>query len=186
MAQLLSGDEIVTELNRLDVTFLVGGRAPSDTQAADPVLLLASMASSDEGRVRLAIIPLMLRRPELLTHVAEAAKQLEGQALGFLMCYYTAAVLMQKKYEEGLNELELLSMSLPDMFSSQLGIPTSDEPDSQLAQLNRVQSAQVGSYYNWIGAYEHAASTFMRLHENKTRWRADTIQNQTPFSITDK
>ena len=96
---------LTTTLNQLGVHF-IAGRADTHPEIAEsPVALLRGLASSDEARLRLALIPLFLKRPEYALHVENALTGLSPTAQHFLRCYYTAAQLLQQKHYQTLTEL---------------------------------------------------------------------------------
>jgi hypothetical protein len=71
-----SPDVAAAALAQLDVHFVSWTRPVSGARLAKrPVTLIASLAEQDEARLRLAIIPLMLRHPDLANIVPEAVKQ---------------------------------------------------------------------------------------------------------------
>lgn len=65
----LSPNQLVAELNRLDVYFLQDETAPVMTAPMPPATLIMQLATSDEARLRLALIPLLLRHPEFADDV---------------------------------------------------------------------------------------------------------------------
>lgn len=162
---MLTSDEIVTELNRLDVSFFHRDGSERTATPVEPACLLASMASSDEARVRLAIIPLLFRHPEIAVHVIDAAKALDGIALVFLRCYYTAALILRQKSRVRIQELGLSEAPLEDWFSEELGIPVDGDLDERLACVARRQAELSGDDINWLGTYSHGSSKFLRFYD---------------------
>src|SRR5690606_20692387 len=88
----------------------------------EPDRLLAALAASPEARLRLAIIPLMLARPEFSKHVVAALQQLSPESAITLQCYYTAAYWLQRKYWTKLTALLNQMSPLPDHFGVMLGV----------------------------------------------------------------
>jgi hypothetical protein len=172
---MISNDDLVRELDRLDVPFLYSDLPAAQDAHVDPVTLLASLAASDEARVRLAIIPLLLRRPELAGH-APAAQLLFSEAQVALKCYTAAAVILQQKYAQRLRALGLPGDGLPDWFSAELGVPAGGGVDERLAALARRHAALSGDDINWAGTYEHGAQSFMKFYQHRLRWKQSSTQ----------
>jgi hypothetical protein len=165
-ALLLSDDELVSELWARDVRFLMG-RQNTSVPLLDPEHLIASLAQSADARVRLSLIPLFLRHPEFTANVQSADKMLSTQTgQTVLRFYYTATVLLQKKYQERLNKIFGKQTPLPDLFSNQLGIKLDKENDQALFQLAERHKILSGRFINWLGTYEHGAERFI-IHMEK-------------------
>lgn len=175
--QILTSDDLARELDRLDVAFLMSGLPPIDGESVDPARLLASLASSRGARMRLALIPLLLRRPEVAGHAPTAATHLTGDDRTILRCYYTAAVILQRKYADRLRALGLPTEELPDWFSAGLDVPVEGDVDERLAALGRKQAALSGEDINWVGTYDHAATTFLSLRERSEEWNKASTES---------
>ncbi len=92
--QALSGDQIVAELARLNVRFFHPVEVAPYTAA--PARLLASMAVSDEPKLRMALVVLFTENPDLSAHVEEAVRLIHPSPYGeALRLYYQAAVYLQ-------------------------------------------------------------------------------------------
>ena len=108
----------------------VGYLAPSDAAAteqidSDEALLLALLRQPD-ARLRLALIPLLLRQPGLAAQVATLADQLDLETALDLQTLYMAAVYLQRLWKTRLGFYLDVSL-LPDLFSQQMGLPPADE-----------------------------------------------------------
>ena len=162
---------LATTLERLGVHF-IAGKPDSDSEAAEsPVALLRGLASSDESRMRLALIPLFLRRPEYALHVEAALSGLPHQAQHFLHCYYTAAQLLQQKYYQTLVELFGNLAILPALFEDALNLAVAGSPDGRLQQLGQVQAHLTGKPLNWQGTYEHAYTRLVQHSRRRLQWQ---------------
>lgn len=158
-----SPDTVAAALTRLDVHFVTRrGKVTGTRLANQPTVLLASLAEQDEARLRLGIIPLLLRHPDLATVVPDAVKRLSPRRRDVLKLYYTAALLLQQKYAARLEQFLGLSSTLIDLYSGELGIPQRGDPDARLRILARKQRERSGLALNWLGTYEHAAERFVR------------------------
>lgn len=158
-----SPDTVAAALAQLDVHFVTRTGKVSGTRLAKrPVALLASLAEQDEARLRLGIIPLLLRHPDLAPVVPDAVKRLSPRRRDVLKLYYTAALLLQQKYAARLEQFLGLSSTLIDWYSGELGVPVQGDPDTRLRILARKQRERSGLALNWLGTYEHAAECFVR------------------------
>ncbi len=166
-----TGDELVAVLRAYGVPFL----ASEELAAAPPALpaaeLLAALASHPEARLRLALIPLLLRRPELVAAVPHAARQLPASAQFTLRSFYTAAYLLQQKHRTLLTARLGEQPALPDCFSVELGIPLQGTPDDRLHMLGRRQAEGSGRRLNWTGSYEHAAERLLTRLTREMEWK---------------
>jgi hypothetical protein len=158
-----SPDTVAAALTQLDVQFVTRtGKVSGVRLAKRPVALLASLAEQDEARLRLGIIPLLLRHPGLATAVPEAVQQVSPRRRDVLKLYYTAALLLQQKHAARLEQSLGWFVPLPDWYSGELGVPVHGDPDTRLRVLARKQRERSGLALNWLGTYEHAAERFVR------------------------
>lgn len=168
--QELTGAELAQALAVLDVPFIAGGSRQPLAASPQPATLLASLATSDEARLRLALIPLLLRHPNYAHHAVAALRLMPPAAQTCFKCYYTAAVVLQEKYqcrlEAVLGRLDLL----PDLFSAELGLSDQRYPDDALYNLAMRQRDLTGRSINWLGTYEHGANCFLHALERRKQW----------------
>jgi hypothetical protein len=167
----VAGDDLVDALNLLDVPFLAGGSPDGQPSAIPPGLLLIKLAASPEARLRLALIPLLLRHAEFVAHVDSALVEMPASALIGFKCYYAAAVLLQRKYWERLQNVVAPNVLLPPRFLAELAIPYPCNPDAGLKLLATCQASLTGRHINWLGTYEHAAQRFLTHIERQVRWK---------------
>lgn len=162
---MVSEDQLVSELWARDVRFLMGQQS-SASPLLTPANLIAALAQSENARVRLSLIPLFLRHPEFFT---EAKKTDEALLTGYsqlvLRFYYTAAVILQGKYRERLNNLFSGQIRLPDLFSKKIGVVINENQDESLSNLSKRHQILSGHFINWLGTYEHAAERLIRHME---------------------
>ncbi len=122
-----------------------------------PEELLTNLARSDEARLRLALIPLLLTHPTFATTVADVYEQLSGDAAITLRFYYTAARLLQKGFASHPQEFEAKVEQLPPLF-----YPALVNPDEDLHKLAILHAVDSGRSLNWYGSYQHAAQRYLR------------------------
>ncbi|MCL4506203.1 MAG: hypothetical protein M1434_10065 [Chloroflexi bacterium] len=111
-AILCTPDELVGALDALGVHFLSGGDSSPRARSLAPAELLAQLAAQPDARLRLAIIPLLLCRPEFASAAPTALEQLTEQRRQTFKLYYTAAAECVNDYATTLRmNLDLLCES---------------------------------------------------------------------------
>lgn len=165
----LSPADLAHVLDVVDVPFVAGGSQSTKSRMPQPAALLAALASCEEARLRLALIPLLLRHPEYARHARSALCQMIPSAKIGFKCYYTAAVLLQRKYRERLTALLGDTVLLPDLFSGEVGMKDCSDPEQDLRALADLQKALTGRLINWQGTYEHGAQRLLRTLEGRKR-----------------
>lgn len=164
-------DELVSTLNSLGIHFVAGGeKVRKLAYAMSPSELLAALARQSDARLRLAIIAVLLYRPEFANAVPEAITRLAEPAQSTLELFYTAAMLLQQKYADRLQSLLGAREPLPDFFSRQLGIATSGDAQFRLKQLAERHRVWSGLDINWLGTYEHAVERVIKRLERESQW----------------
>jgi hypothetical protein len=162
--------QLAAALQRLGVSFLFSPLSPLIDAPLDSASLIAGLAASPEARLRQALIPLLLWRPDLAHYARQAEPLLPPRPRLFLQCYYTAAMLLQNMYASSLRLLGAGEDALPDLFSSRLGLSQAGDAHQRLARLAQRQAQLSGEQANWLGTYQHAASTFIHHLERETVW----------------
>lgn len=166
----LTSDHLAYELGRLGVPFVRSETGAALPTSIPPAQLLAALAASDEARLRLALIPLFLMHPDYAAHAPEVAVQLAPVPRLLFRCYYTAAMLLQQIHAERLHSIVGPLVALPDLFSSELGLPQVGRPLDRL-QLLAVRHASLSGYpINWLGTYQHAAERLLTHMEKAAQW----------------
>jgi hypothetical protein len=166
----LTGDQLASELERLGVDFVQNSPSNCLKSSLEPDSLLAGLAASPEARMRLAIIPLLLHRPEYAVSAAAAEQGLSPSQRTYLHCYYTAAFLLQKINADSLSKMQPGFTELPDLFSVQLGIAGEGDPWRRLEALARRQAQLSGEAINWLGTYIHAVEAYIHTRKLKAVW----------------
>jgi hypothetical protein len=158
-------DELVGVLDALDVPFLLGGMQDEIARQITPDALMEGLAQSSAARVRSAIIPFLLRHPESADAAKIATARLQGAPRETLELFYTAALLLQKKYRERLVRLLGAQPILPDLFSRALQVELTSDLQESLTRLGKRNAELSGLDINWVGGYEHAALTWLEYME---------------------
>lgn len=169
-ATTLTNAELAAELAYLGISFVESSSEDKLPLSPDRDLLLAALASSNEARLRMALIPLFLARPEFARSVLDVVGTLSKEAQITLMCYYTAAMILQRKYSQSLTDLGLVQHELPDLFGRTIGLPQTGETDDLLKALGERQAVLSGRPINWFGTYEHVALRFVQRLQQERVW----------------
>lgn len=162
-------DELVGALDAMDVPFLTGGKQTEIALALSPAELIEGLAQAPEARMRSALIPLLLRHPEFATNARSASTQLEGQSLYTLQLFYTAGMLLQKKYAARLENLFGVQADLPDLFSETVELELDEDIEKGLVRVGVRHAELRGLKMNWAGGYEHAARSWLEYVELRAK-----------------
>jgi hypothetical protein len=148
-----SEDQLVSELWARDVRFILGS-PPNHPPTLSPVHLIAALAKSREARLQLSLIPLFLRHPEFAVHARVAVKKISPTGQLILKCFYSAAIWLEQKH--------LSRKELPDLFSKELNLTPTIDPDENLLALAKRHQELSGSRINWLGTYHHTANIWLK------------------------
>lgn len=164
-------DQLIAELHRLGVRHLAT-TTPSPTYVPlTPLHLLTSLANCPDARVRSALVPLFLWRPDFAASVRNAAAATTGQARAMLMCSYSAAVAMEHGLAGALGQLRSANaLPLHDFFNQDLGVTANAGPVDRLQEVARRHAQLSGRDINWKGTYEHAVASALRAAEPAVEW----------------
>ncbi len=149
----ISNDQLANELQAQGIHFLGVAQPSNCVPLLAPTDLIVGLAQSSEARLRLALIPLFLRRPDFAQFVVASRQSMEPPSSITLNCYYSAAVVLQQKYKDDFARFGYL----PDLFTKELNIPQAGSPALRLSQLAQRHAELSGDAINWLGTYEHAA-----------------------------
>ncbi len=120
-------ETLVAKLREEGIHYL----APSDAVATEPIgsdgALLLALLEQPDTRLQLALIPLLIRRPDLASCVLLLVNQIDQQLTIELQTLYMAAVYLQRLWQTRLSFYLDTTNLLPDLFSQQLGLPSAEE-----------------------------------------------------------
>lgn len=168
-SQLLHDEALIGELNALGVHFLSGGDGHQQVKLS-PTALLAGLAASNDTRVRLALIPLLLVQPTYAQEAHFAAQQLQGYSHTLFCCYYTTAVYLQRRETAAIQAVQLRTDPLPNFFAATLGLSAQVDCNQALRMLAIRQRELLQDATNWLGAYEHALQRLLRRRRLEQQW----------------
>ncbi|MYC93840.1 MAG: hypothetical protein F4X14_02620 [Caldilineaceae bacterium SB0661_bin_32] len=140
-------ESLVAALRDRGISYL----APSDAVAREApesdAKLLCALLHQEDSRMRLAIVPLLLRHPEISASVPDLAVRLDKAALLELQTLYMAAVYLQRNWRSRLSiYLDEVTL-LPDLFSQQMGLPLPEERFGKLGLVELADAWQARSRY---------------------------------------
>lgn len=165
-----SADELIVELDALGLHFVTGGAVAEPAPSLSRAELLAALAQQTDARLRMALIALLLYRPEFAMAVPDALTRLNESDQITLKLFYTAAVLLQRMHAARLRRLLGRWEPLPDLFSRELEISSAGSPRTQIEQLGERHRTLSGRAVNWVGTYEHAAERLITRLEREIEW----------------
>jgi hypothetical protein len=167
----LQGEErLVAELAQLGVGYLSRQTEGLESLRA-PHIILADLVRQPSSRVRVALISLLLAKPEYAVHIPAAIKRLAPKEAHTLKILYTAALYLQQQNAGLLKGFQKQSwMELPDLFSVELGVGGAS-PQERLRALAGLQAQWTGIYLNWMGSFENAASHLIKYWQLERVWR---------------
>ena len=168
--QIQNEERLVAELERFSVRYLSRQTDKKARRNRAPYKLMAELIQQPSGRVRTALIALLLAHPSFAEHVPAALTSLQFEQAQTLKFFYTAAVFLQSQYAAALQTfLGADWCTLPDLFSTEFNLPTV-APREQLKALAKLHQQKTGITLNWAGTYENAARHLLRRWELEQTW----------------
>ncbi|MCJ7657865.1 MAG: hypothetical protein MUO67_01810 [Anaerolineales bacterium] len=161
---------LIDNLNRLGVHFLVGDGHSGLVDILEPAALISGLVSQSDSRIRLALIAVLLQRPDFANDAHKALDLLdEPQKLNFKL-YYTAAHYLQVAYANQLLDLLGPYHMLPDYYSEELNIEKNKSVKNQLMQLAERHKEITSLPLNWYGTYNFAAQRVITRLNKERAW----------------
>ena len=125
-------ETLVAKLRENGITYL----APSDAVATEVIpsadALILAILEQPDARLKLALIPLFMRQPEVAQRVPGLVEQFEPPLALELQTYYMAAVYLHRRWKSRLGLYLTVNRTLPDLYSQQLGLSGADEAFGKL------------------------------------------------------
>ena len=140
-------ETLVAALRDNGVSYLVPGDADTDEVLKSPVRLLTALLCQPDARLKMAIVPLFLRQPDLAESVPTLAARLDAPQSLELQTLYMAAVYLQRNWRSRLS-IYLDDMTLlPDLFSRQMNLPPPEERFGKTGLYELADSWQARSHH---------------------------------------
>lgn len=168
----MNTDLLISELDRLGLHYLVGESVVTNTEPLKPESLLAGLSAHPDARVRHALIALLLFKPVFSDFALKATGLLTGKEKTRFMFYYTAGMLLQQIYISSLKHFVSDWKSIPDLFSSELGLPGSGTPSWRMQKLSELQNKKSRLSVDWPGTYNNIAERLIARCEKEHMWPA--------------
>jgi len=162
-------ERLVAELESLGIRYLSRQTPERAERVRPPSVLIADLVRQPSGRVRAAVIAVLLSHPDYAEAVPAALEQLPPIERQTLLLFYTAAVLLQEQYSSRLQP-HVDVRQLPDRFAVDLDLPPTATVRERLAALGRRHRQQTGIAVNWMGTYENVARCLLRSWELEAQW----------------
>lgn len=127
-----------------------------------PSELIATLIQSHSARLRLAVVPLFLCRPELSRFVLQVLPILDDYHHGLLKHYYTAAVYLQSLWKSQLPSVSKTPLS--DYFSVDLNLPDPNILHGRLGLFHLEDSLEkwTGYPYNYQSSFQAIVSLLLQ------------------------
>ncbi len=164
-------DSLVAQLRELGVRYLTPTDAKLDeTRRVAAPELIGQLASQSDPRLRHALIAVFILHPELAGALPGQLAALDLAARVELMAHYMAAVYLQRMWRTRLG-FYLDVQLLPDLFSSELGLPSPEERHGKtglhaVAQWHANQSPYP---FNHLSSYHHVMDLLFAQLKQGTR-----------------
>jgi len=119
----------------------------------------------------MALIPLLLRHPELSDTAPKVVTNLPNSEQTVFKLYYTATVILQTAFMEDLERLLGNTARLKDWYSNELGVEGT-LVEERLNCLAACHARFSGLDLNWVGTYRHSAERFLRSLHLRQQWQS--------------
>jgi len=142
-----SRETLVAKLRDHGVRYL----APSDAVATEEISsnreLIIALIESDDPRLRMALIPLLLRNPQWHDDVEDIVTTLSDDLALDLKTYYMVAAYLQRFWKTNLGFYIDTTTSLPDLYSTEMELPSTEERFGKLGLYYLADAWQKRSIY---------------------------------------
>lgn len=170
-------EQLVAELRSLGIRYITRKSEQSLKSTRPPQQLLADLVCQSNSRVRMTIIPLLIIHPEYVEYLPAALEPLSEDERFRLKLLYSAAVILQQIYSKEIeSHLGPIEDHLPDLFTSELGIPANLSLQQKLDLLATVQQKHSGQKLNWVGTYEKSINNWLRQKKLEKQWNQYPVE----------
>jgi hypothetical protein len=143
-------DLLLSSLDYYGVHFLAGEQIPDFSEPLPPEKLLAGLTIQPEARMRLAIIAVLLLKPEFSLTAKKVLALTPDEFHNTFQLYYTAACYLQKEHFDQLEERLGKFQKIPDLFSEKLNLKDTND----LQEFGQRHKTISGMDINWQGTCE--------------------------------
>jgi hypothetical protein len=161
---------LISSLNSYRVQFLVGENGEIVSAPLHPRELLAGLSLQADARMRLALIAVLLQRPEFSLEASGVLNILPNAHQSIFKLYFTAACYLQSKYYEQLEELLGIFQKIPDLYSEQLNLTPIESIEKNLQKLAIRHKEITDLDVNWYGTYQHVAKRVITRLRREREW----------------
>jgi len=167
---MIEPKQLIDNLNRIGVHFLVGEGYPGLAEPLTPAELLAGLAAQSDARMRLALIAVLLQRPEYAEYAQESLELLDETQKLIFKLYYTAAHFLQIIYTDQFRDEFGNYYNLLDYYTEELHIEEDNSVANQLKRLADLHKEITGLPLNWYGTYHFAAQRVITRLRKEQAW----------------
>jgi hypothetical protein len=165
-------ERLVAELQRLGIRYISRKESFQARSVRPPRRLLADLVGQPSSRVRMAIIPLLLAKPQFSDAVPAVIKDISDDEAFLMKILYTAAMYLQQIYaEQQARYLDPGDRFLADRYSAELGLPEGLDARAALHALGQLHKTATALNINWAGTYENAVQKWLRQMALEEKWK---------------
>ena len=160
-------NQLIADLRLLGISTLIPTEPTEPNPNVEPAHLIRGLAEASETRLRLALIPVFLRHPELASLVQPLLSELSQRGQQTLQFLYTAAMYLQHGWRTRLRTYLGDLPTIPDLFSHHLKLPAPEWHHGELGLrvLAERQRQVERSFGDWRGDYQDAIDAFFKQLE---------------------
>jgi hypothetical protein len=165
-------ERLVAELQMLGIRYLSRKESFQVQRVRPAHQLLADLIRQPSSRVRMAVVPLLLAKPDFAQAIPAVMQSLAGDDALLMKILYTAAVYLQQIYQtQHIQSLPQRDQLLPDLFASELGISNELDERECLKVLATIHQAFSSLSLNWAGTYENAVQKWLHQIALEAKWK---------------
>jgi hypothetical protein len=165
-------DALVAQLREQGIRYLAPSQPDfSEPPRVSPNELIMRLVTHPDARLRLALIALLLLHPEWGPYVHSQIRELAEPTRTDLQALYTAAVYLQCLWHTRLRIYLGRFEVLPDLYSSQLGLPAAEERHGKtgLHALSAWQTHRSPYPFDWLASYNKLINLLFDQLKMETR-----------------
>lgn len=169
---MISSDDLVNSINLMGIVFFPSSIKSNHADLLPPEIIFAELSMHEDVRMRLAIIAILLQRPDLASFAANAMAKISINYKNTFMVYYTAACLLQQIYADEWNKIFETYVPIPDKYSGDLNLSKKGTAEDRLRELSKRQAEITGMPLNWFGTFSHTGRRIIEWLKKQQSWAA--------------
>ncbi len=155
-------ETLVAELRNRGVTYLAPGDAVAESNFSSDLSFLSALLEQSDSRLRLALIPLFIRHPDLAAVASALVNQSDAALALELQTLYMAAVYLQRRWWTRLSFYLDTREPLPDLYSQTMNLPLAEEQFGKvgLYELADLWQARSRFPFDWLASMNQTMDLF--------------------------